>query len=246
MIAPTQPTEHDLTRVAVVIPALNEGVNLRKLLPSLVDLNLGHVIVGDNNSTDDTAAVAREHGATVAHAGAPGYGAACFAAMEKMPADADTVVFVNADLTDDVSLIPALTGPIRRNECDLVIGVRVPPLRDAGAMSLPQRFGDRLATRLIHASCGYEFYDLGPFRAIRRSALDLIDMKDRAFGWTVEMQMRAVQLDLRIQQLPVPYLKSPTPSRIGGTIRGVTRAAHGILSTWYRLREPTKPRSSRR
>ncbi len=226
----------DLKSVAAIIPALNEAQNLRKLLPTLNELRLGQIIVGDNNSTDATSEVAREHGASIGHAPKPGYGAACWAAMQEMKDSIGVLVFVNADLTDDVTLVDAITKPIRDDECDLVIGIRVPPLRAAGSMSLPQRFGDRLATRLIRMTWGYDYYDLGPFRAVRRSSIDLIDMQDRAFGWTVEMQIRAVQLGLRIQQLPVPYLRSPTPSKIGGTARGIARAAYGILSTWYRLR----------
>ena len=225
-----------LASVAAIIPALNEAENLRKLLPALNELHLGQVIVGDNNSTDATADVARQHGVSIAHAPRPGYGAACWAAMNEMNDSIDVLVFVNADLTDDVTLIDAITKPIRDDECDLVIGIRVPPLRAPGSMSLPQRFGDRLATRLIRMTWGYDYYDLGPFRAVRRSSINLIDMQDRGFGWTIEMQIRAVQLGLRVQQLPVPYLKSPTPSRIGGTARGIARAAYGILSTWYRLR----------
>lgn len=233
--------DSSLTTVAVIIPALNEAENLRRLLPALADLRPGGIIVGDNGSTDDTAEVARRHGAQVANAPQRGYGAACSAALSHVESPIEIVVFVNADLTDDVTLIPAITAPIRRDECDLVLGIRVPPLRDPGAMSVPQRFGDRLATRLILWSWSYDFYDLGPFRAIRRTALDRLDMRDRAFGWTVEMQIRALQVGLRIQQLPVPYYRSPTPSRIGGTIRGVARAARDILTTWYRLRPRPRP-----
>ncbi len=224
-----------LARVAVIVPALNEADNLRRLLPELNDLAIGRIIVGDNGSTDATADVARQHGALVAHAPQRGYGAACHAALQLLDSDIEIVVFVNADLTDDLTLIPALVQPIIRDQCDLVIGARLPHLREPGSMSLPQRFGDRLAVCLIRWCWGYRYHDLGPFRAVRRTSLERLDMQDRAFGWTIEMQIRALQENLRIQQLPVPYRKSPTPNRIGGTIPGVTRAAVSILSTWWRL-----------
>ncbi len=228
--------QSSLKRVAVIIPALNEAPNLRRLLPVVQAQGVGQIIIGDNGSTDGTADVARQHHATVADAPARGYGAACHAALQRLCDDIEVVIFINADLTDDPTLVPAMTNPIFRDECDLTIGIRVAPLRDHGSMSLPQRFGDRLATHLIHLSWGYRFYDLGPFRAIRRSSLERIDMQDRAFGWTIEMQIRALQEGLRIQQLPVPYRRSPTPSKIGGTIRGVAHAGYCILSTWFRLR----------
>lgn len=224
-----------MKRVAVVIPALNEEENLKRLLPEVRKQGIGQIIIGDNGSSDGTARVAHQYEATVAAAPVRGYGAACHAALQELQLAIEVVVFMNADLTDDPTLLRAMTSPIFRDECDLTIGTRVAPLREAGSMSLPQRFGDRLATHLIHLSWRYRYFDLGPFRAIRRTSLDRIDMQDRSFGWTIEMQIRALQERLRIQQLPVPYHRSPTPSRIGGTISGVTRAGYCILSTWFRL-----------
>ncbi len=226
---------YNLSTVAVVIPALNEADNLRILMPRFVGMNLGQIVVGDNGSTDATADVAREFGATVANVTDRGYGAACHAALQQLNDDIETIIFVNADLTDDVTLIPAMIAPIHGNECDVVIGIRVPPLRGQGSMSIPQQFGDKLAVLLIRLAWDVDYYDLGPYRAISRKALDQIDMQDRAYGWTIELQIRAIQENLRVQQLPVPYHRSPTPSRIGGTVRGVLRAGWCILSTWWRL-----------
>ena len=224
-----------LSSVAIVIPALNEADNLRELLPILSQFGVGQIIVGDNGSTDGTGDVARELGAVVAYEPKRGYGAAAYAAMQKLKPAIEVVVFLDADQSDDPSLLPTLVAPILDDESDLVIGTRVPALRQRGAMTLPQRFGDWLATRLIRLGWGYAYGDLGPFRAIRRTALDKIDMKDRAFGWTIEMQIRAVEEGLRIAQLPVPYRRRKGKSKISGTLRGVFLAGYWILGTWWRL-----------
>lgn len=224
-----------LSRVAVIIPALNEASNLRALLPILNTLGVGQIVVGDNGSTDGSAGVARELGATVAYAPKRGYGAACFAAMERMNDEIEFVLFIDADQSDDPTLIPTLIAPIADDECDLVIGHRVANLREPGSMTLPQRFGDRLATWLIRLGWGYDYADLGPFRAIRRTSLQRIDMQDRAFGWTVEMQIRAIEERLRIRRIPVPYRRRQGRSKISGTIKGVALAGYWILSTLARL-----------
>ena len=227
--------DSSLQHVAVIIPALNEATALDELLPILAALKPGQIIVGDNGSTDETAAVARRHGATVAREARRGYGAACYAALQGVGDDFDVIVFLDADLSHDPRLIPTLVAPVLAGQADLVIGTRSATLRQPGAMTLPQRFGDWLATRLIRFAWGYRYEDLGPFRAIRRSSLERIDMQDRAFGWTIEMQIRAVEEGLRIQQIPVPCLRRTGRSKISGTVRGVAGAAHGILTTWWRL-----------
>lgn len=221
--------------VAVVIPALNEADNLSALLPEVLRLGIDRIVVGDNGSTDGTADVARSHGAEVAGAAQRGYGAACHAALQRLADDIDIVVFLDADQSDDVTLIPALIAPLAGGEADLVIGTRVAALRQRGAMTLPQRWGDRLATALIRYGWGFDYHDLGPFRAVTREALRRIDMQDRAFGWTVEMQIRAVEERLRIQQLPVPYRRRDGRSKISGTIGGVILAGYWILATTWRL-----------
>jgi len=227
----------------VIIPALNEGPALRLLLPMLRAFKVGQIIVGDNDSTDDTPAVARDWGATVVTEPRRGYGAACFAAMQVMRDDIDVVVFLDADLSDDPAILPRLAKPVIDGDADLVIGHRVAELREPGAMTTAQRFGDWLATRLIRFGWGFRYGDLGPFRAIRRSSLERINMRDRAFGWTIEMQIRAVEEHLRIAQIPVPYRRRRGQSKISGTIRGVALAGYWILSTWWRL---WRTRSQRR
>lgn len=220
-----------LTHVAVIIPALNEAESLDGLLPILRKHDLGQIIVADNGSSDETAAVAKTHHATVVHEPHRGYGAACFAGMQNLIDSIEVVVFLDADLSDDPDELPNLVEPILANRADLVISDRAPHLRSAGAMTAPQRFGTWLAVKLIQIGWGYCYRDLGPFRAVRRSALDRIDMHDRAYGWTVEMQIRAVELGLRIEQIAVPYRNRVGQSKISGTVTGVFKAGYWILTT---------------
>lgn len=227
-----------MKQVVVIIPALNEEASLRIVLPNLVALGPGQIIVGDNGSTDRTADVARSHGAEVIHESQRGYGAACWAAMQHIRPGIEIVLFVDADASDDLSRAEELVAPIARDEADLVIATRDAASVEKGALSPQQRFGNRLATWLIRLRWGYRYRDLGPFRAIRRSSLDRIAMQDRAFGWTVEMQIRALQERLRIQQVSVHYKNRIGQSKIGGTIRGSIKAGYWILSTigrhWFR------------
>jgi len=233
----SQQAERDgvLRGVGVIIPAYNEEPSLRRLLPILGRLNPQQVVVGDNGSTDATAAVARDLGFDVVREPRRGYGAACAAALGALRDDCDIVVFLDADLADDPRRMADLVRPIRCGRADLVIGWRAPHLREAGCMTLPQRFGNWLATRLIRLGWGYRYHDLGPFRAIRREALRAMDLRDRAYGWTVEMQVRAVQMGLRIEQVPVPYRRRVGVSKISGTARGVVLAGYHILHTLARL-----------
>lgn len=223
---------HALADVAVIIPALNEAESLAVLLPQLLSIGPGQIIVCDNGSTDATRSVVQANGVQYVSEPRRGYGAACFAGMQHLSPAARIVVFLDADLSDDATQLPRLAEPIIRGESDFVIGARAQRLRQAGSMTFPQRFGNGLFPVLIRLGWGYTFTDLGPFRAIRKTALDAIDMQDRAFGWTIEMQIRAVELGLRILEVDVPYRKRPHgPSKISGTIRGVFSAAYWITRT---------------
>lgn len=226
----------DLQRVAVIIPALNEADNLRELLPELCDGRFGQVIVADNGSTDGTREIVEDAGAFWIHEPTRGYGAACFAAMQHLADCVDIVVFLDADLCDDASKMDELVTPIATGEVDFVVGARVRSLREKGSTSAPQRIANWLMPRIVKAGWGYSYTDLGPFRAIRRSSLEAVNMRDRAYGWTIEMQIRAVELGLKIREVSVPYrCRRRGRSKISGTVRGVTLAAYWIIRTCVTL-----------
>ena len=180
--------------VDAVIPALNEAESLGLVLDALPKLLVRRVVVADNGSTDATAEVARGRGAVVVFEPRRGYGAACLKALEALVSDPpDVVLFLDADRSDDPAEAPAVLAPILEGRADLVVGSRVLGLREPGALSPHARFGNWLATRLIAAFYGARYTDLGPFRAIRYDALVGLGMKDRDFGWTVEMQVKAAR-----------------------------------------------------
>ena len=215
--------------VALIIPALDEESAIGALLDGIDRGPVRTIIVGDNGSRDGTADVARGRGATVVHVAERGYGAACAGALALLPDDTDVVLFMDADGSDDPKEIPLVLGPIERGEADLVIGSRVHVER--GALTPQQRFGNWLATRLITILYKHRYTDLGPFRAIRRELLDRIAMRDRRYGWTVEMQVRALQLGARVAEVPVTYRKRIGKSKISGTVTGVVKAGWWIVYT---------------
>ena len=222
----------DLSSAAVIIPALDEAENLALLLPQLASMGLGQILVCDNGSTDATPEVTIEHGAEWVHEPTRGYGAACYAGMERLSPSVSVVVFMDADLAEDANLIATLVSPITSGQCDLVIGARGKSLRDPGATTLPQRLANRLMPYLIRLGWGHTYTDLGPFRAIRRSSLEAINMQDRAYGWTIEMQVKAVESQLRIREIPVPHrIRRHGQSKISGTVKGTFLAAYWITRT---------------
>lgn len=219
-------------KVGVVIPALNEARAIAKVIdaiPSWVD----QVVVADNGSEDGTAHIARTLGATVVHQPDGAYGAACLAGIAALE-PCDVVVFVDGDYSDFPGQMDRLVDPIARSEADLVIGSRSLGQCQRGALTPQQRFGNWLACFLINLFWGFKYSDLGPFRAIRADALKQINMQDRAFGWTVEMQLRALQENLRIREVPVDYRARIGHSKISGTLRGTILAGHAILGTIFR------------
>ena len=228
----TEPASHNLSEVAVVIPALNEAPNLDILLPQLSTVSVGQMLVCDNGSTDATRGISETHGAHWVYEPRRGYGAACAAGIARLAPAITIVAFMDADLSDDAALLGELVAPITSGECDLVLGAREPDLRERGSTTLAQRFANWLFPTLIKLGWGHAYSDLGPFRAIRRSSLEAIDMQDRAFGWTIEMQIRAVELGLGIREIAVPYRKRQLgESKISGTIRGVLTTAYWITRT---------------
>ncbi|HXI11803.1 MAG TPA: glycosyltransferase family 2 protein [Thermoanaerobaculia bacterium] len=241
-------------KTTLIIPALDEEAGLERVLAEIeaspiASRLIDQIIVGDNGSRDSTASVAARHGARVATATTRGYGAACAAALTLLADDCEIVVFMDADASDNPSELSRLVEPIVRGDADLVIGSRTLGVAESGALSPQQRVGNRLAVFLIRQLFGWAYTDLGPFRAIRRSLLDRIDMQDRAYGWTVEMQVRALQLGGRVEERAVSYRKRVGRSKISGTVTGVIKAGWCILATIGRCRvrgatEPSRPSSA--
>ena len=226
--------------IDVIIPAFNEEASIGLVISELPRELIREIIVCDNNSTDRTAQVAASAGATVVREPRPGYGSACLRGMAHIAArppseQPDIVVFVDGDHSDFPAQLPELLVPIERFGYDLVIGSRALGKAETGSMTFPQVFGNWLATNLIRLFYGYEFTDLGPFRAIRYPALVALRMQDPDFGWTVEMQVRAAKAGLKCTEVPVGYRRRIGVSKISGTVRGTVLAGHKILWTIFKL-----------
>ena len=224
--------------VSVVIPARDEAASVGAVVRGLPREACGvaEVVVVDNGSRDGTAEAARAAGATVVAEPRAGYGRACLAGLAHFARHPpDVVAFVDADLSDDPADLAALLAPIARGEADLVIGSRVLGQRagrvERGALLPQARWGNALACALMRARWGARFTDLGPFRAVRWTALERLGMRDETFGWTVEMQVRAVRAGLRCVEVPVSYRRRVGRSKITGTVGGTVRAGAKILWT---------------
>jgi glycosyltransferase involved in cell wall biosynthesis len=224
-----------LTRIAVVIPALDEEGSIGLVLDAL-PCDVAPVVVVDNGSRDRTADVARAHGAVVIHEPRRGYGMACLAGLDLLRSHSqgppDVVCFLDGDASDDPADLPRLVAPLLSGEADLVVGSRTRGGAQRGALLPQARFGNALATFLIRVLFGARFTDLGPFRAIRWSALEKLAMRDRGFGWTVEMQVKAARARLRHREVSVRYRRRHAGrSKVTGTIRGSVLAGATILAT---------------
>ena len=226
-----------VSRISVIIPAYNEESSIGLVLDALPQEKLHEIIVVDNGSTDATARVAQEHGARVVKEPRKGYGSACLKGIDELD-DPDIVVFIDGDFSDFPEEIVLLIGPIETGEKDFVLGSRMIFPKSQLALLPQARYGNRLAILLIKLFFKYEFTDLGPFRAIRYSSLMSLGMQDRDFGWTVEMQIKAVRNGLRIHEVPVNYRKRVGISKITGTISGTIRAGTKIIYTIFKYLLP--------
>ena len=223
-------------RIVVLIPALNEEASLPYVLSDLPREIVEEVVVIDNGSSDRTAEIARAEGATVLSEPRRGYGSACLAGIAYLkPKEPEVVVFLDADYSDYPDELPAVIQPIMTGEYDFVLGSRTKGRAEPGALLFQARFGNALATSLIHWLYGFPYSDLGPFRAIRFPALLNLGMTDHTYGWNVEMQIKAVQQHLRITEVPVRYRKrAGGESKVSGTLTGTLRAGYKILWTVFR------------
>ena len=218
--------------IKVIIPAYNEQDSIAKVIndiPKIVD----EVIVINNNSADNTEINAKKAGATVLIERQKGYGYACLKGMDyiaKQKTKPEIVVFLDGDYSDYPEQLTAIINPIIKDNIDFVIGSRVKELREDGAMTPQQIFGNWLATSLMKLFFGAKFTDLGPFRAIKYNKLLALKMEDKTYGWTVEMQLKALKQKLNYTEVPMKYRNRIGVSKVSGTVKGSIFAGVKILS----------------
>jgi glycosyltransferase involved in cell wall biosynthesis len=222
-------------QVVVVIPALNEEASLPRVIAHLHKLGLNRIRVVDNGSHDRTAEVAKQSGTEVIDEPRRGYGQACWTGCENLPPETEWILFCNADGSDDIERVPELMQATDE-EVELVLGTRTTGDDGHDHLTPSQRFGNKLATTLLCLLWGARYADLGPLRLISRRAFERLNMQDRGFGWTVEMQVRAAEEGLKICQVPVRnFPRSAGVSKISGTVKGSIQAGTIILSTLVAL-----------
>lgn len=217
--------------IKVIIPAFNEADSIGLVVNDIPDI-VDEVIVISNNSTDATDFNAKQAGATVLTESRKGYGYACLKGMDyiaQQMTQPDIVVFLDGDYSDYPEQLTDIVQPIINEDIDFVIGARVKRLREKGSMTFPQIFGNWLATFLMRIMFGAKFTDLGPFRAIKYNKLMQLNMEDETYGWTVEMQLKALKQNLSYVEVPVKYRNRIGVSKVSGTIKGAIFAGVKIL-----------------
>ncbi len=220
------------TIIKVIIPAFNEEGSIKHVIQDIPDI-VSEIIVVSNNSTDNTEQVAQQSGATVLREERMGYGYACLKGIHyisTLEIKPDIIVFLDGDYSDYPSELVHIVSPIIDDNIDLVIGARDKKLREPGSMTTPQIFGNWLATSLMKLFFGANFTDLGPFRAIKYDKLIALNMQDKTYGWTVEMQLKAIRHKYKFIEVPVHYKKRIGVSKVSGTIKGAIFAGVKILS----------------
>ncbi len=222
--------------IDVIIPAFNEEDSIGKVIRDIPTI-VRHVVVANNGSSDHTKKVAEAAGAIVLDEPQKGYGKACLTAMDylkNLEEQADIIVFLDGDYSDYPEQLLDLVKPIVEQNYDMVIGSRALGKREGGSMTLPQVFGNWLATTLMRCIYKTNYTDLGPFRAIKWEQLKALGMVDENYGWTIEMQIKAAQAGLKTTEIPVDYRKRIGISKVSGTVKGVFGAGYKILWTIYK------------
>ena len=223
-----------MMKTAVIIPAFNEEQSISKVIDEIPKQLVEEIIVVNNNSTDRTGSIAEQAGATVLFESFKGYGASCLKGIEYIKSKpVDVVVFLDGDFSDYPGEIENLLAPIINDDFDFVLGSRVSGKREKGALPVQSRIGSIIAGFLIQLFWGVKFTDLGPFRAIKFEKLVSLGMKDKWFGWTVEMQIKAAKKYLKILEVPVSYRKRIGKSKVTGTVKGSVMAGVIILKTIF-------------
>jgi glycosyltransferase involved in cell wall biosynthesis len=218
--------------IVVIIPALNEEDSIGKVVNEIPKDNVLAILVCNNGSSDQTEEVAKKAGAIVLNEPKPGYGWACLKGMDyvsKMEIKPDIIVFIDGDYSDYPAELTNVVAPIIHQQIDLVIGSRALGAKEKGSMTFPQRFGNWLATRLMRLFYRVRYTDLGPFRAIKYSKLCQLNMQDKTYGWTIEMQLKAAKHKLTYTEVPVNYKKRIGVSKVSGTVKGTIMAGYKII-----------------
>jgi glycosyltransferase involved in cell wall biosynthesis len=225
-------------QVDVIIPAFNEQNSIGSVIKAIPKDLVRDIIVVDNNSNDETSINAKNAGATVLKESNQGYGYACLKGIDyakNKEVQPNVIVFLDADFSDFPEEISMLLNKIW-NGADMVIGNRVKSKRTRGSMMPQQVFGNWLACWLMRIMYGYRYRDLGPFRAIRFDRLLEIKMKDQTYGWTVEMQLKALKYKFNIAQVDVSYRKRIGQSKVSGTVKGSVLAGYKIITTIFKYK----------
>ena len=220
-----------MTKIKVIIPAFNEAESIAHVIND-IPKTVNEVIVVSNNSTDATEVNAKKAGATVLKETNKGYGYACLRGMQHIANQTekpDIIVFLDGDYSDYPEELTKIVSPIINDDIDFVIGTRVKKLREKGSMTVPQIFGNWLATTLMNLFFSSKFTDLGPFRAIKYNKLLALNMEDKTYGWTVEMQLKALKQKLTYTEIPVNYRNRIGVSKVSGTVKGAIFAGIKIL-----------------
>lgn len=223
--------------IRVIIPAFNEEESIAKVIEDIPDNLVEEVIVCNNNSTDQTKKNAESAGATVLDENRKGYGYACLKGIDYVNQnfpETDIIVFLDGDYSDYPEQMPEVVQPILIDGMDMVIGSRALGQKEKGSMTFPQRFGNGVSGILLRIIYKAHYTDLGPFRAIRLDALNQLNMEDKTYGWTVEMQVKAAKHKMKFCEVPVDYKKRIGVSKVSGTVKGAFMAGMKIIYTIFK------------